>query len=428
MVRAVQMVQKKAQFDDRIRNLLALAEDNSVESRTLLFSHICDLFIQKRKMESENQVRMLIDIINELINDVDISIRKELCSILLNMDYPPDELIKLISEDVIDVAGELLEQAIIDEEQLLYLIKYASNDHRAYIGRRFGLSPLLRRELEEVNNQFLNSQVDTKSDNVKTSLSELEEAEQNSTELNEDTTANILELLKANKSSVTPEISLIHPKDEMIISEPEIKADQLPSLTSKILLVEDEKEKTPNDISEKQDEVVIETVHKTVINLRDEPIEEDVIGESTASNLSEPDKSQQIQKEWFWEIDRYGNINYLSENTEDVFTSSLESMIGEDFLCLWTGPDDTDDTDDEINSFISVFEKRLPFRNLPYDISTPSGEGRQYLLSGIATFDVDTGRFTGFRGSCQSTTQVSAPGAGTTLNLNLPKDRLKYGE
>ena len=37
---AVQMVQKKAQFDDRIRNLLALAEDNSEESRTL-FKILC---------------------------------------------------------------------------------------------------------------------------------------------------------------------------------------------------------------------------------------------------------------------------------------------------------------------------------------------------------------------------------------------------
>ncbi|MDG1022028.1 MAG: hypothetical protein P8O77_11115 [Emcibacteraceae bacterium] len=32
------MVPNKAQFDDRIRNLMALAEDNSTESRTSLFS------------------------------------------------------------------------------------------------------------------------------------------------------------------------------------------------------------------------------------------------------------------------------------------------------------------------------------------------------------------------------------------------------
>ncbi|MDG1994876.1 MAG: hypothetical protein P8J14_00145, partial [Emcibacteraceae bacterium] len=91
--------------------LLALAEDNSTESRTLLFSHICDLFLQERPMESDNQKRMLIEIINELISDVDVSIRIELRQILLNMDHPPGELTKLISEDDIQVSGKLLEDA-----------------------------------------------------------------------------------------------------------------------------------------------------------------------------------------------------------------------------------------------------------------------------------------------------------------------------
>ena len=89
-----QMVPNKAQFDDRIRNLMALAEDNSTESRTLLFSHICDLFLQERPMESDNQVRMLIEIINELISDVDLTIRIELRNILLNIDSPPTPLVK----------------------------------------------------------------------------------------------------------------------------------------------------------------------------------------------------------------------------------------------------------------------------------------------------------------------------------------------
>ena len=192
------MVQKKAQFDDRIRNLLALAEDNSEESRTLLFSHICDLFLQERPMESENQVRMLIEIINELISDVDITIRKELANILLTIDNPPEELIKLISEDVVEVSGTLLEEAMIEEEQLLYLIKYASDEHRDHIGKRFGLSPILRRELDKMRKKAVHIEPEQQStaESKKISLQELEEAQQNSTVLNEDATANILEVLR----------------------------------------------------------------------------------------------------------------------------------------------------------------------------------------------------------------------------------------
>ncbi len=395
------MVQIKAQFDDRIRNLLALAEDNSVESRTLLFSHICDLFIQKRPMESENQVKMLIDIINELAADIDIGIRKELRNILLNMDGPPEELIKLISEDVIEVSGKLLEQSFVDEEQLLYLIRYASDEHREFINHRFGLTPLLRRELEEASKLAKSSRSTTTNDNKKISLNDLEEAQQNSTILNEDATANILELLKSNKETQSTNTSHVHfektkeyDKEEASNSPDEPTQDDsndsgvtdiiLPSLTSKIL--QDDNDVEDDDHSE---EDVLELV---------EPVSEEEIVEKDDLQPSER-TFQAITKgkeEWFWEIDRYGNITYLSDDSKDIFATSTPTMIGEDFLCLWI---QEDEEPDEANSFIALFEKRLPFRDRPFSIEGSDGELQKCLLSAIATFDVDTGRFTGFRGS-----------------------------
>ena len=397
------MVQKKAQFDDRIRNLLALAEDNSVESRNLLFSHICDLFIQKRPMESENQVKMLIDIINELVTDVDIGIRKELRNILLNMDNPPEELIKLISEDVIEVSGKLLEQSFIDEEQLLYLIRYASDEHREFISHRFGLTPLLRRELEEVNKLAENTQANTTNDNKKISLNDLEEAQQNSTILNEDATANILELLRSNKETQTANTSHVHfektkdyEKEQVSNSPDEPTHDDshdigvtdiiLPSLTSKILHQDDGQE---NVIDDQDEEDILELVEPAP---EEDRVEKD--------DLQPSEKIfQTIEKgkeEWFWEIDRYGNITYLSDESEYIFEASTPTMVGEDFLCLWT---QEDEEPDEANSFIALFEKRLPFRDKPFSIEGSDGELQKCLLSAIATFDVDTGRFTGFRGS-----------------------------
>jgi uncharacterized protein (DUF2336 family) len=195
-------VQNKAQFDDRIRNLLSLAQDNSVESRTLLFSHICDIFLQNRPLKSENQIRMLTEIINELVSDVDIEIRKELCHVLMDMEQPPAVLVKLISEDIIEVSGKLLEHAFIPEEQLLYLIKYGSDDHRDCIGRRFGLSPLIRTALENETKKSVSS-------SKKMSLKDLKEAEEESNELTEDVTANILELLRNSKNEKSTRISFI---------------------------------------------------------------------------------------------------------------------------------------------------------------------------------------------------------------------------
>ena len=397
------MVQKKAQFDDRIRNLLALAEDNSVESRTLLFSHICDLFIQKRPMESENQVKMLIDIINELVSDVDIGIRKELRNILLNMDNPPGELVKLISEDVIEVSGKLLEQSFIDEEQLLYLIRYASDEHREFISHRFGLTPLLRRGLEEASNLTANTSENTTPDNKKVSLNDLEEAQQNSTILNEDTTANILELLRSNKethSASSSQVQFEKTKEyekEEVSKSPDTPTHEdgddigvtdiiLPSLTSKLLQQGDGEENIPDDHGEEDILELVELVPE------EEMVEKD--DQQSSEKIFQP--IEQAKEEWFWEIDRYGNITFLSDESEDIFEASTSTMIGEDFLCLWI---QEDEEPDEANSFIALFEKRLPFRDKPFSIESSDGELEKCLLSAIATFDVDTGRFTGFRGS-----------------------------
>ena len=390
------MVHKKAQFDDRIRNLLALAEDNSVESRTLLFSHICDLFLQDRDMESDNQVRMLIEIINELISDVDIVIRKELANILLTIDSPPEELIKLISEDVTEVSSKLLEEAIIDEEQLLYLIKYASDDHREHISRRFGLSPLLRKELDNAKKESdrIKSEVAellTQAESKKISLQELEEAEQNSTVLNEDATANILEVLRAQKNnqpdiSIAPTISDNFEQADKGVEE-RIEPEQI-SLTSKINQMEE---------LDREIEELVRVQAEEGTSVENENREANLIDEELILNQEAPQSGPtSVADEWFWEIDRYGNIQFLSENAESVFLQTPSSLEGEDFLCLWrrAGAEDNDPSE-----FISLFEKRQAFRNEPFQFEISPNVFQGYLLSAIATFDLENGRFTGFRGS-----------------------------
>ncbi|MDG1438041.1 MAG: histidine kinase dimerization/phospho-acceptor domain-containing protein, partial [Emcibacteraceae bacterium] len=397
------MVPNNAQFDDRIRNLLALAEDNSTESRTLLFSHICDLFLQERPMESDNQQRMLIEIINELISDVDVSIRIELRHILLNMDHPPSELTKLISEDDIEVSGKLLEDALIDEEQLLYLIKYASDEHRDHIGRRFGLSPLLRRELDRVRKETeANAKIALlalQAENKKISLQELEEAEQNSTELNEDTTASILETLRAKKHQAKLDLSVV-PAPEKVDANDSLSPPETISLTAKIGLSDhiidethkvEEKEPTNSPIEEDSFEYVKEAVSQLIEHEVD--IEEKQ--EEPVEPVTQPSVTS-ITDEIFWEIDRYGNISYLSDNSEALFLLPAERMMNEDFLCLWHREHEGEKND---NEFIALFEKRLPFRDQPFSIDVSPNVIHQYLLSAIATFDILNGRFTGFRGS-----------------------------
>ena len=73
-------------------------------------------------------------------------------------------------------------------------------------------------------------------------------------------------------------------------------------------------------------------------------------------------------------------------------------MYGEDFLCLRNR---YDAEDDDHNDFIALFEKRLPFRDQAFSIDVSPNVMLHYLLSAVATFEPDTGRFSGFRGSAQ---------------------------
>ncbi|MCC3861447.1 PAS domain-containing sensor histidine kinase [Pseudemcibacter aquimaris] len=417
------MVPDQAQFDDRIRNLLALAEDNSAESRTLLFSHICDLFLQNRPMESEKQIRMLVEILNELLGDVELDVRVELRNILLSLDNPPKQLIKLISEDVTDVSGKLLEEAFIDEEQLLYLIRNGSDDHRAYIGKRFGLSPLLRRELDVIRKEqeakAKIAEFALLADSKKISLQELEEAAQNSRELTEDATASLLETLRTSRHKDTAPLSVVEEGDGEEIEIPEkisltsrLNLKTHTEETSDIEALEESKpdeDRNEPELEEDSVQYVEEAVSQLIQNEtvpQTKPVQDEELILNSAS----------VTDEWFWEIDRNGDIDYLSENAEAIFLMPPTDMIGEDFLNLWIRNDG--DIDDH-NDIITLFEKRLPFRDEPFSVIVSPNVVQHFLLSGIATFDNDTGRFTGFRGSAQLDEAVLALESKATEKADL---------
>ncbi len=243
-------MQKRAQFDDRIRNLIALAQDGSEHSRTLLFSHISDLFLQQRPLASPVQERMLVEILKELLNQVTLSARQEIAAALCALTSPPEQLINILCEDVVEVSGPILEKAILPDEKLIHLIRYGTEQHRIHISRRFGLSPFVRHELEKA---FQESQ----SSKLKYSLNELDKlSEDHVPHIDEETTANILELLRAQKihsqkshgqkiHNSYPEISPERPTDEMPAPEESVQGTAFTNISEP----EDQKEitKTPEE-------------------------------------------------------------------------------------------------------------------------------------------------------------------------------------
>jgi signal transduction histidine kinase len=462
-------------YDDKIRNLLELAQDDSQQSRTLLFSHICDLFLQQRPLQSERQLRMLLDILRELLSSVRIGPRKEIAGLLADMNNPPQELVELLSEDVIEVSGPLLERAVIPDDRLMHLVRYGSDGHRRHIARRFGLAPLVRQELTR-QQQKHQEQV-----RRKLSLNELEQREADrQPELDESMTASILELIKAqnlhgqHSDEVAEDESPSHDSDAASGERsdhggrkpagPKLVLDNKPAFAGEVPAFLKEKkpagEESGNGAENEEKQaadskgvhISMAALSKAIFNLEEEarlamsfgknapkedtPAERDHhdtahspseaandLTDQQADSQAEPEEEflpedrdvrpdtdlvrQQTSRskdfvranaDWFWEINRMGTIKFLSEEAFTAFGRPANSMIGEDFteMCE-TAPDRDEDL-----SFESLFERRTPFRDETFLIRSEEGESTRWLLSGIAVFDIQTGRFTGFRGSARA--------------------------
>ncbi|WP_321397471.1 sensor histidine kinase [Emcibacter sp.] len=413
---------------------------------------------------------MLLDILRELISNVRIETRKEIADLLADMNNPPQELVSLLSEDIVEVSAPLLERAVLPDEQLMHLARYGSEAHRRHIGRRFGLSPLIRQELSH-QEQKHSEQV-----RHKLSLSELEQREADrEPELDESMTASILEMVKAQNihGQVTLDEDILKPGaadrkrgDTTGPATPERQERSTPKpklvLDNKLAFSEDvpsflKQKKEPEeqtgsgadaeDEQQKATHISMAALSKAIFNLEEEARLAMSFGKNTraeterhpediqehphpvgdvANDLSGQEsevRAEEVEEEpeetpaqalhqqtlrskdyvratadWFWEINRMGTIKFLSEEAFTAFGRPANSMIGEDFIEMCEVlPEQNGDL-----SFESLFERRTPFRDETFLIRSEGGDSTKWLLSGIAVFDIQTGRFTGYRGSARA--------------------------
>lgn len=467
-------MRKKAQFDDRIRNLISLAQDGSEHSRTLLFSHISDLFLQRRPMASDVQIRMLTDILKELLDQVALSARQEIASALCELLNPPGELIGILSEDVVEVSGPLLEKANLPDDKLIHIIRYGTEPHRIHISRRFGLSPLVRHELEKAH-EFLEGS------KLKYSLNELDKlAEDPVPGMDEETTANILELLRAQKlhknyyqqnnpsaqeedyrstgnlSPVIPaslkpaqegsenivDLSIINPPPETKIESPLEKVVE-EHLHSRIKSYKDKESCFSTDIAA-NDAAQTSGIFRSdsTVQMADISTDmEDDIWQQVKKARHETNRQREFVRtvaDWFWEVDRNGLISFISEESFVAFGRTSPSLIGEDFISLCTTADRDTQDDLTASTFEYLFEHRSSFRNVAFYISSKDEEKSLWYFSAIAIFDIHTGRFAGFRGSARAQTSeeklsvtmppsnaVAEPVTGSVTDLGLQEEALE---
>ena len=125
------------EFDE----LLDLARDRSVASRTRLVETVSDLFFDKKSTLSDRERALMTEILRRLIHDIEMSVRRTLAERLAAEPDAPSELITQLANDEIEVAYPVLvKSSVLQDAELIEIIHQRTLEHQLAITTRERLS------------------------------------------------------------------------------------------------------------------------------------------------------------------------------------------------------------------------------------------------------------------------------------------------
>jgi len=131
-------------------DLIVLAQAKTVSARKELVENVTDLFLSSEGRLSEHERALMNDILCKLVTTVEKSVKKELSRRLANIPEAPRELAAFLANESIDVAEPMLRQSeVLEDEQLIEIIRNRSDAHRMAIAIRAHVSEEVSEELIE---------------------------------------------------------------------------------------------------------------------------------------------------------------------------------------------------------------------------------------------------------------------------------------
>ncbi len=130
--------------DEGVRSLLKLASDRSVQGRKALVARIGALFSEKETSLSERERALMTEILNKLIHEFEMSVRRDLAERLAGKPNTPSELMMVLAKDEIEVARPiLLKSKVLRDPQLLEIIHNRTREHQLAIAMRRSVSEII---------------------------------------------------------------------------------------------------------------------------------------------------------------------------------------------------------------------------------------------------------------------------------------------
>ncbi|MDA0652818.1 MAG: DUF2336 domain-containing protein, partial [Proteobacteria bacterium] len=124
-----------------------------MSGRTRLVQVVGDLFFEEKAATNERERDLMAAILQQLIHDVEQSVRKALADRLAVEKNAPHDLVAILANDEIDVAHEILRSSeVLQDLELIEIIQHRTFEHQLTIAMRNNVSEAVSDALVETGN------------------------------------------------------------------------------------------------------------------------------------------------------------------------------------------------------------------------------------------------------------------------------------
>ncbi len=352
-----------------LAEILSMLKERSQRGRNLVFRHVADLFLAGKVPHLSGDRATLLEILRILRPKVDIGVRRELSGHLYSMEHPPQGLLDLLLDDVDEVSGPLLDYAAIPEQTMIRLTEEAPIEVISRLKRRHDLPPRVRARIDD---RFAKP--------------------------------------RAPRETVQPQ------PEPVTAPAPDVAAqrEQEPAAVAAPAKPDKPASAAPPEFEELGHIPAIQAPYYPDIAALGETLAD------MARRNTEFRDFVRTSSEWQWETDREGRITYLSDGAARALGRPVSSLLERPLTEVIQASEGT--AGQEAAVIWQALDRRSAFDELA--IATQGFDGTcAWKLAAVPVFDLDSGRFQGYRGVAEAMT--SLPALGLPANSNAPRRRAK---
>ncbi|MEQ8226474.1 MAG: DUF2336 domain-containing protein [Rhodospirillales bacterium] len=154
--------------------LLNLAREKSTMGRAKLTETITDLFENKGDALTDRERALMFGILRSVVREIEMSVRRGVAQQLAGLNDVPEDLVRILANDEIEVAYPVLtESGLLKDSDLIEIIRHRTMEHQLAVAIRQNISEEVSQALVETGNERVVVTL-LKNENAKISQSTME--------------------------------------------------------------------------------------------------------------------------------------------------------------------------------------------------------------------------------------------------------------